>query len=250
MYLEDPVKALFFSPAGHGKTVLLGSAAGDPRLCPMLLLEFEGGTRSIRSKINPTPLKDLGKKKPSIDKIDVIRIQEWEDFNIAYYYLSGDHPYCSIGLDSLTEMAYLNMSETLTMALRSDSKHDPDIAEQRDYLRSYSQIRKLVRYFRDLPIHVFFTAGVQYLQDPRTKISKAWPQLTGKLAFEIPGLVEIMGYLALVEDNGLTSRCLFTQPTEKFEAKDRTEGGKLGLSIDSPTLPKILNLIGGKNDKS
>ena len=248
MYVEDPIKALFYAPAGHGKTVLLGTAAGDPRLSPMLLLEFEGGTRSIRSKINPIPLGNLGKKKPSVDKIDTVRIQVWEDFNFGYDYLSGDHPYRSVGLDSLSEMNYLNMSETLVTALRSDRQHDPDIAEQRDYLRSYAQMRKLVRYFRDLPMHVFFTAGVQSIQDPRTKLPKSWPQLTGKLAFEIPGLVEILGYLAVVEDGEEIYRCLFTQPTERFEAKDRTEGGKLGSAIQDPTLPKILDLIESKEE--
>lgn len=245
MNVEDPIKAMFYSPPGHGKTTLLGTAAGDPRLCPMLILEFEGGSRSISSKIRKLSLDQLG-QKPSIDKIDVVPIREWEDFNVAYDYLAeNDHPYRSTSLDSLTEVNYLNMSEALIFAVREDKRHDPDIPEQRDYLRSAGQMRKLVRFFRNLPIHVFFTASAQMLQDPLTREQKAWPALAGKLAFEIPGLMEIVGYLAVVEDDNESSRWLFVQPSGRFEAKDRTEGGKLGEYIINPTLPHILDLIEG-----
>ena len=141
------------------------------------------------------------------------------------------------------------MDEALQLALKEDKRHDPDIPEQRDYLRSAGQMRRLVRFFRDLPIHVFFTASAAWLQDPQTRENKLWPSLTGKLAFEIPGLVEIVGYLAIVENEDKTERWLFTQPSGRFEAKDRTEGGKLGEYIIEPTIPKILDLIEGKNRK-
>lgn len=249
MIVEDALKMLVYSPPGHGKTTLLGTGAGDPRISPMLILEFEGGTRSIKSKIRKIKLEKLGETEPTVDKIDVIQIQSWDDFDVVYDFLdSADHGYRSLGLDSLSEMNYLNMTEALALALREDKKHDPDIPEQRDYLRSAGQMRRLVRFFRDLPMHVFFTAGASTQQDPRTKEYKAWPSLTGKLTFEIPGLVEIVGYLAVVDVDGdgenpdTTERWLFVQPTGKFEAKDRTEGGMLGEYIENPTLPQIFDL--------
>lgn len=254
--VEDPLKIMVYSPPGHGKTTLLGTGAGDKRISPMLILEFEGGTRSIKSKIRKIKLEELGEKAPTVEKIDVIQIQKWEDFEVVYDFLeSVDHGYKSLGLDSLTEMNYLNMSEALALALREDKKHDPDIPEQRDYLRSAGQMRRLVRFFRDLPMNVFFTAGASTQQDPRTREYKAWPALTGKLTFEIPGLVEVVGYLAVVdldesadaEDQESTARWLFVQPTGKFEAKDRTEGGMLGEYIENPTLPQIFDLAGIKS---
>lgn len=250
MYVEDPIKALWYSPPGHGKTTLLGTAINDKRVSPMLLLEFEGGTRSIQSKIRKIKLEDLGEKKPTLDKIDVIQIREWQDFNIVYdFLLEGKHEYRSIGIDSLSEINYLNMSESLQLALKEDKRHDPDIPEQRDYLRSAGQMRRLVRFFRDLPIHVFLTATSTWSQDPQTRENKLWPALTGKLSFEVPGLVEIVGYLAVVEEDDRTERWLFVQPSGKFEAKDRTEGGRLGEYIIEPTIPKILDLIEGKERK-
>ena len=247
MNLEFPLKMLIYSPAGHGKTTLLSTGADDPRLSPMLFLEFEGGTRSIRSKVRLLTLKDLeNPPKPVPGKIDVLPIREWADFNAAYAFLAQEKsPYKSVCLDSLSEMNYLNMSEVLEAEIRANPKHDPDIAEQRDYLRSSGQMRKLIRYFRDLPIHVFFSAGAQTLQDPRTKKMELWPQLTGKLAREVPHLVEIVGYLAIAETEEGESRVLVVDSTSDVHAKDRTEGGLLGGMVWDPTLPKIMDLVEG-----
>lgn len=245
---EDPIKMLIHSPPGHGKTTLIGSAVGDRRVSPLILLEFEGGTRSIRSKVRKISIDDLGHVPPELDKVHSLAIRNWSDFDAAYDFLANyEHGYMSVGLDSLSEMNYLNMNTSLVTALKEDRKHDVDILEQRDYLRSSNQMRKLVRAFRDLPMHVFITAHSQQLQDPRTKEMKLYPSLTGKLAFEIPGLMEIVGYLAIVEfDDGAMTRRLFVQPTGRLEVKDRTEGGKLGEYVDDPTLPKLMDLIEGE----
>ena len=214
----------------------------------MLLIEFEGGTRSIRSKVKKISIDQLGKEKPKVDVIHTVEIRTWGDFDLVYdFLLTADHPYRSIGLDSLSEMNYLNMQTVLLDAGIQDKNRDLDVPEQRDYLRSASQMRRLVRYFRDLPMHVFMTSGAQQGQDPRTKTSMMMMSLTGKLVFEIPGLFDVVGYLAMVDqEDGATERWLFTQPTGRFDAKDRTEGGKLGEYIVNPTLPKILDLVEGK----
>jgi hypothetical protein len=250
--MNDALKILWYSPPGHGKTTMLGTAVKDKRISPMLLLEFEAGIRSIESKVREIRLEDLGSKKPSIDKIDVVHIQTWADFDVAYeFLLEGNHEYKSVGIDSLSEVDYLSMGDALRVAQLEDRKHDPDIPEQRDYLRNASKIRKLIRFFRNLPLHVFFTANSKLEQDPLTRESKIWPALTGKLAFEVPGLVEIVGYLAVVEkDEDTNERWLFVQPTGRFEAKDRTEGGKLGQYIVEPTIPKILDLVEGNVKES
>jgi hypothetical protein len=244
--VDDMLKMLFYSPAGHGKTTLLGTAIGDPRLCPMLFVDFEAGTKSIKSKIKRIELDQLGKVKPAIDKAHAVRIKEWEDFNVVYNFLANeDHGYQSVAIDSLTEVNYLNLTTIVGKEVELGD-HDPDIAYQEDYLRSIAQMRKLIRFFRDLPLHVFFTAGAMESIDARTKKMQYRPGLTGKLSMELPGLVDTIGYLSVVEDDDETFRCLFVQPTEKFMAKDRSEGGILGDEIEEPTLPEILDILLGE----
>ena len=245
---DDMLKMLFYSPAGHGKTTLLGTAIGDPRLCPMLFVDFEAGTKSIKSKIKRIDLDQLGKITPEVGKAHAVRVKEWEDFNVVYNFLANDdtHGYQAVAIDSLTEVNYLNLTTIIGHEVEFGKEHDPDIAYQEDYLRSIAQMRKLIRFFRDLPMHVFFTAGAMEFTDARTKKMQYRPGLTGKLVMELPGLVDTIGYLAVIDEDEETFRCLFVQPTEKFMAKDRSEGGVLGDEIDEPTLPDILDMLLGE----
>lgn len=240
------INLLIYAPPGHGKTTFLGTAAGDDRISPMLLLDFEAGIDSILSKCHVLQSTDaLQDRIPSVKKIDVLHIKHWKDFAAVIEFLKAfPERYKSVALDSLSEMNYLNLDEIVKQASIRSPRHDHDVAEMQDYLRSSFQMRRLVRLFRDLPINSFWTAGVQETTDPLTKLPAYVPALTGKLAREIPGLVLIVGYLALMEDeNGETHRTLITQPLKRFIAKDRSEGGKLGAFVQDPTLPLIFDKL-------
>lgn len=239
------ISMLIYAPAGHGKTYFLGTGVNDERVSPMLLLDFEAGVESIRSKVREIPVDKIGAPIPG--KIDVVRIKRWEDLETVYKMLLDGvvEKYKSIALDSLSEMNYLNLSTIVENAMMVNARHMQDVAEMTDYLRSAFMMRKLIRGFRDLPVHSFFTAGVQEVTDPITKAPSVVPALNGKMALEVPGLVTIVGYLGLDGER----RILLTQPTSRFIAKDRTEGGKLGAYVENPTIPKIFDLIYGKEAK-
>ena len=249
---DDLMKIIFYSPAGHGKTTLLGTGVGDERISPMLILDFEGGLKSIRSKILRVPIDQLGVIPPEIDRAHVVKISEWEDFQRVYDILeSGQHEYRAVAVDSLSEVNYLNLS-TIVGKQVADPRvdHDPDIPYQEDYLRSISQMRRLIRFFRDLPMHVFFTSGAVEAQDAKSRKFQYRPALTGKLVTELPGLVDTIAYLAVVEDGEENYRSLYFQPTERFMAKDRSEGGCLGAWLDlpnatHPALPTMLDRLMG-----
>jgi hypothetical protein len=237
---------MIYSPPGHGKTTLLGTAVGDPRLMPMLLVDFEAGIDSIYSRCRVFEnLSELADHTPDMTSIDVLRVNIWEDFDgIINFLQNNPGVYKSVALDSLSEMNYLNLNQVTGEAATRSPRHDADVPEMQDYLRSSFQMRKLVRQFRNLPSNAFWTAGVQENTNPLTKLSEVVPSLTGKLTREVPGLVLIVGYLAIMEDdNGVPHRSLVVQPTGRFTAKDRSEGGKLGQYIADPTLPHIFDLL-------
>jgi phage nucleotide-binding protein len=252
VYITDPVKMLVYAPSGHGKTFLCGTAVGDKRWMPMVIADFEGGTRSIQSKTQITEPENFADIVPTMDKIVVVRIRKWEDFNYLEDVLASEHnPYRTLIIDSLSELNYLNLSENVKLATRNDRGHDPDVPERQDYLRSSVQMRKLIRAFRDLPMHTIFTAQAADKENPQTKRMQFAPSLTGKLVNEVPGLMDIVAYLAVVDDedehgNPVTIRSLLLQPSGRFMAKARDEDGRLGEAIDRPTLPRIMDLLEGK----
>ena len=73
------------------------------------------------------------------------------------------------------------------------------------------------------------------------------PALIGQMAEKIGYVVDVMAYLT-VEANGegtLTRRAQFI-PIDGVAAKDRT--GRLGPSMENPTIPAMLDLIYGPTE--
>jgi len=243
IYAGYQMRLLVYAPPGHGKTTLFGTALGDERFDPILLLDFDAGTSSIISKCRQIEIDDLG--SPIEGKIDVINITTWEDFDRVYAFLL-DHAdaYRTVGIDSLSETNYLCLQHCQSLAVEraksSNRVRDPDIPEQQDYQRDAILMRRLVRFFRDLGLHLVMTA---HRAEDGGKLS---PLLVGRLREELPALVETVGYLGLDEADGEVVRILITAPTLRFFAKDRSEGGKLGSEVVNPTLPKLLDMLQGE----
>src|SRR5690606_28664772 len=105
------LKILLYGYPGIGKTVLAATANDDPRMSPALLVDFEGGTLSIADK-----------------DVDVVRVTAFKQFNEVYDFLrSGQHPYKTVILDSITEIQKLNMYGIMQAALATNPARDPDM---------------------------------------------------------------------------------------------------------------------------
>lgn len=234
-------KCLIFAPAGAGKTVFLGSAQEDDRTFPMLLLDFEGGTESLAG----------------LD-IDTIPIRSWDDYNEAYESIAnGDvveyegeeydfSQYNSLGIDSISETHKFALLEILRK--EGPGRRNPDLIEQGDYGTASTQMRRLLREFRDLPMHVFFVAHAKETEIPREGRVRV-PDLAGQMAEEVAGLVSAAGYLAQFEEDGELHRTLLLQGDRKFRTKVRTRWGVAAPEeIIDPTVGDLLDAIGYGED--
>lgn len=223
-------KGLFFSPGGNGKTTLLGSAQLDARTSPMLLLDFEGGTESLTG----------------LD-IDVAPIRSWDDYNEAYELLaSEDHGYKSLGIDSISETHIFALLDILEH--EGPTRKDPELLEQRDYGKATVQMRRLLRTFRDLPMHVFFTSHAKEVEIPRQGRVQL-PSLSGQMAEEVSGLMSVVGYLATYEetegDEVVTHRTLLLKNFPRFRTKVRTPWGVTSPDeLIDPTITDLLDMLG------
>lgn len=226
------INALIFGPPGHGKTHFLGTAALDERSAPIALLDFEGGVLDVLQGLP-------GEGSAWVH----IPIHSWEDFNQAYERLRvNDEGFQSCGIDSLSEthiFAVMNILEE-----EGGKRQDPDAVQQQDWGKALIQLRRLVRYFRDLPMHSFYTAHHKDEVDAREGLVKM-VSLAGKAANEIPGLMTLVGYLALSQDEeGHAERVLLLQNYAKIRTKVRTPWGvEAPDEIVDPTVSKVLDVL-------
>lgn len=226
------LKAMIWGPYGHGKTRFIATAQQDVRTSPMLLMDFEGGTQSLTG----------------LD-IDVVKITSWQEYSEVYNHLANDkHKYRSVGLDSISETHVFALLHILEM--EKGNRKDPDLLQQGDYGKASVQLRRLGRSFRDLDLHVFFTALDKEVVDPRVGAVKM-PALAGQLATEIPAMFDVTAYLAITQDEeGDPMRCLLLNNYPKFRVKARTPWEKPGEpsvvpdEIDNPSVTSLLDVMG------
>jgi len=233
---EKKIKALIFGPPKHGKTRLLGTAVFDKRTCPIAILDFEGGVLEVLDGLPGGP------NGPEWYHIP---ITSWDDFNDAYERLRvNEEGFKACAIDSLSEthiFALLNLLED--PGIKREEK-DRDLITQPDYGKGLVQLRRLVRTFRDLPLHVFYTGHAKEETDTREGLVKT-VKLSGQAATEIPGMMSLVGYLALAEDEeGKTQRILLLQNYAKIRTGVRTGWNVTAPDeIEDPTITSILDAL-------
>lgn len=228
----DRCKALFYGPPGCGKTRLLGTAALDERTAPFAFIDFEGGRKTLK-----------GLPGEGTDWFH-IRVNDWESYNEAFERVTvNDEGFRSFGLDSLSEMHNYALLQILED--NADRRKNSDLVEQQDYGVALVQMRRVVKYAKDTPLHFFCTAHAKTETDPREG-NISIPNLYGKAAFEIPGLLETVGYLTeQVNDEDETYRSLLLQNYAKIRTKVRTSWDEVAPDeVDDPTITKLFDILG------
>jgi hypothetical protein len=221
------MKALVFGPPGAGKTYLLGGLAEDERTSPALILDFEGGALTLVGS-----------------DIDVAVIRDWADYGEAYSVLSDPNTkYKSVGVDSLSETQAGGLLALL--ANPNTKRADPDELSQADWGRVLVQMRRFVRHFRDLPMHVAMTAlAGDDLDKQEGKVRV--PLLQGSFSREAPGIFDTVAYLGTQEtEEGEAERVLLLRNYPGFRVKTRAPKGVTPPdSIVEPTITKLLDALG------
>lgn len=231
-------KGLIYSPPKFGKTHLLGTAAHDERTAPVAGIDFEGGMPEILETMPGW----------GTDFIH-IPIKTWDDFNEGYERIrENDEGFKSVAFDSLSETHIFALMSLLDDGRPSREKN-PDLIEQGDYGVGLVQLRRLTRYFRDLPLHVFYTAHDKEEVDTKEGRVKM-VNLAGKAATEIPGLMSLVGYLDKVSeydektDKTTEVRHLLMKNYEKIRIGVRAPWGtEVPDEIEDPTVTKILDAL-------
>ena len=214
------IKSMIYGMPGVGKTVLAASAQRVPDMSPVLFIDVDKGTMSIRDEDGA---------------IDLLEIDSWNQVTPALGVLQrGKHKYKTLVLDSITELQKLEIED-----------RNSGIPSIQDWQGSGIEIRKMLRKIKNLPMNVIVTALEREDRDEATKLIMRRPDLPGKLASGSSAAFDIVARLTTdLEGN---TRYLVTRADARTVAKDRAGPRKqLPASIEDPSFPKIWELMFGE----
>lgn len=221
---------LIYGAGGTGKTTLAASAADVPELCPVLHLNIENGADSIASRDN-------------IEVVDIDNIRELQNVFAELYQKSGAG-YRTIIPDNLTEAQAHGLDDILKTG-KGMNFVDFEGASYANgaWNQSSQQMRKLMRYFRDLPVYTIFIAWEKNYADDNSP-ADIGPAFTKTFGAEAPGLVNDV-YRLTVKGG---ERVLQTGRSDRVAAKDRTQ--TLPTIIKNPTMSVLHDFWTGKTAKT
>jgi len=229
-------RALLYGRPGATKTRTLATAPD------VLLIDVnEKGWDSIR--------RDLD--------VDVYVVEYWEEINDVFWYLqSGDHPYKSFGLDSMTAMQNLCMKFVLGDEASRDASRDPDMPSRQVWGKVGELMKTQITNYRNLPMNGIFTARQRNRQIGEEEDSDEFiiaPNLSPAIADMMEGAVPIIGHLSQrevrVKKKGQKKRVttvrrrLLVGPSERYITKERY--GVFESYVDAPNLAEMIEACYG-----
>lgn len=221
--LEQPVvqseklKILIYGPSGVGKTSLYAGAKNA------LILDVEEGTSSINNEVKAEMIKNGSRFFP---------LKSWEDLQGIFTLIQeGKIKFNTIIMDSVTDIQELCKEHILTT--QSRNRVSPETPSQQDYGVLTERMRKMVRNFRSLDSNIVYIARERFDKDETTGEERVRPDIVGKLQNDLPGAVDIVGYMLSVEGE----RKIGFDLEGKWLAKDRTN--RLPKVMDDPSWEKL-----------
>lgn len=219
---------LLYSRGGGGKTTLAGSADDSPEDRPVLFIDAEGGVKAISHR------KD----------VQVITVSSWRDIKAltADIIKSPNLPWKTIVLDNLSEFVQLAVTQIVGNA--TDGVSQPKYGEMaREVLALVRQYRDLARYKKVNVIIIAWDSPEADETGRRITTINATP----KLQKDLPGIVDIIGYISPVDGQPDRRILTFEQSTRtiaKFRRNTsdaaRTIPLQIYYGVDNLPMPDIL----------
>lgn len=242
--VANKMNILIYGDPGAGKTYLAGTAQDVPNMANVHVFNIDGGVMTLA-------------QRGDISATDIHSVTDLEQE--LYRIANGDEKYKGIKtvvIDNITELQTLALESATTREYQNRAKKNKNYSIDEVYLEDYGlvgkQLSRILRGFRDLPMHVIYIAHKKdKMRQGTNTLEESKPNLTDKLSTAIMGYMDFVWYLYTAdeavgnEETGYyaeTHRYLLTQPMNNYAAKTRGVdfAQRLGAIVKDPNMSDIM----------
>jgi len=251
---EETLKILWYGEQGTGKTLDMATLA---RRGPVIFVNAEGGLKKRPLRVFEVPAENIElRPATSYQQLEALY---WEVKRM----IEGQDPFCPIGIlfDSMSEITkVITTNQVILRTHAAREKHDsmgtvpkeseinPFRVQLDDYGIMTEQLRALTRKFRDLPIHVGFSAL------SRREVDASGGEIGGDTVTYRPGLTpafgnDLRGFVDIVVATKVATDGQWvgiTKPRFGLMGKDRF--GVLPVTMVDPTFDRICAVVNDEID--
>lgn len=235
---------LIYGDPGSGKTHLAGTAQDVPEMADVHVFNIDGGIMTLASR-------------GDIHATDIHSVDDLEQE--LYKIINHDEKYKTtktVVIDNITELQTLALESLTMQEFANRKKKNKNYSIDEIYLEDYGvaskRLARILRGFRDLPMHVMYIAHKKdKMRQGTNTLEESKPNLTDKLSTAIMGYMDYVWYLYTSdemvgdEEKGYTNeihRYLLTQSVNNFAAKTRGSdfAKRIGTVIKDPNMVDIM----------
>ncbi len=199
--LDPWVKLVEYGDNGSGKTRL---AASFPKV--LIIDVREKGTRSA-----------VGSRAHKRE------VSNFDEIGLAYWYLkSGEHPYRSVAIDTVTAMHAAAMDKVMKEAEDRDPVREKSQPTQPIYGRAGKLTEAMLLAFRNLPMHVIFVAQERKEKNEDGEVVEIVPALPEQARGCLLACGGITGHTRRRKVGDKWVDELFTGDSKLYKTKDKT----------------------------